>query len=454
MSKRRLVQEVGTARDTGHRLSTLEPSEFRPAKGRPASFVFIDTEARFQELIGFGGAFTESAATTLDRMTAGLRAEVLRAYFSTGKGHGYTVCRTHINSCDFSTGHYAYAETEGDVELEHFSIERDRQSLIPMIRDAMDIAGGRLRLFASPWSPPAWMKTNGRMDQGGKLRPEYREAWARYYVRYVQEYAQEGIPIWGLTVQNEPEAAQRWESCLYTADEERDFVKNFLGPVLRRSGLGDLKLMIWDHNRDGMYERAKAVFDDREASQYVWGIGFHWYERNAFENVRLVHDAYPDKRLVFTEGCQEHGPQIGSWALGERYARSIIQDLNHWTVGWVDWNLVLDQNGGPNHAGNLCSAPILVNTDLQEVLYQSSYFYLGHFSRFIRPGAHRVACGSSQESLESTAFLNSDGTVAVVVMNRTDEPIEFVLRTKGLQAETAIPAHGIKTFVFERELTL
>lgn len=451
MARQRLVQEVCTARDTNHRLSALDPSELARATGCQTSLVFIDTDARFQQLVGFGGAFTEAASTTLDKIPAELREEVLNAYFSPKTGHGYTLCRTHINSCDFSTGNYAYTETDGDVELQHFSIGRDRQSLIPMMRDAMSISGGKLRLFASPWSPPAWMKTNGQMNQGGKLRPEYRDAWARYYVRYIREYAQEGIPIWGLTVQNEPEATQTWDSCLYTAEEERDFVKDFLGPALRKAGLGDLKLMIWDHNRDRMYERAKVVFDDKEASAYVWGIGFHWYERDAFENVQLVHDVYPDKHLVFTEGCQEGGPHIGSWALGERYAHSIIQDLNHWTVGWVDWNLVLDETGGPNHVGNLCSAPVIVDTHSQKVLYQSSYFYIGHFSRFIRPGAIRVACSSSQASLESTAFKDPDGTIAVIVLNRTDHQIDFVLRMNGLEAKTAIPAHGIKTFLFEQE---
>lgn len=451
MSKQRLVQEVCTARDTSHRLSALEPSEFGSATGSLPSFVFIDTDARFQELVGFGGAFTEAASTTLDKIPPALRDEVLNAYFAPEKGHGYSLCRTHINSCDFCTGNYAYTETDGDVELEHFSIGRDRQSLIPMIRDAMRVSGDKIRLFASPWSPPAWMKTNGQMNQGGKLRPEYRDAWARYYVRYIREYAQEGIPIWGITVQNEPEATQRWDSCIYTAEEERDFVKNFLGPALREAGMGDLKLMIWDHNRDRMYERAKVVFDDEEASPYVWGIGFHWYEQDAFENVQLVHDVYPDKHLVFTEGCQEGGPHIGSWTLGERYAHSIIQDLKHWTVGWVDWNLVLDENGGPNHVGNLCSAPIIVDTISEEVLYQSSYFYIGHFSRFIRPGARRVACSSSQASLESTAFINTDGTIAVVVLNRTDKQIDFVLRMNGLEAKVSTPAHGIKTFVFEQE---
>jgi len=449
LTKPRFVREFCTARDTAHRLSELEPVEFVPSTDSTKPSLFVDTAVHFQTIIGFGGAFTEAASVTLDKMPPHLRKEILDAYFSQEKGNAYTLCRTPINSCDFSTGNYAYTEVEGDVGLDYFQIDRDRQSLIPMIREAMGLSNGKLKLFASPWSPPAWMKTNGQMNGGGKLRPEYRTAWANYYVRYIQEYAQAGIPIWGLTVQNEPEATQSWDSCLYTGEEERDFIRDFLGPALDNARLGQIKLIIWDHNRDRMYERAKLVLDDPQAAQYVWGVGFHWYCGDHFDNVQMTHDAYPDKQLIFTEGCQEGGPHTGAWEPGERYARSMIQDLNRWTVGWVDWNMALDETGGPNHVGNFCSAPILADTKTGEVLYQSSYFYIGHFSRFIRPGARRVACAKSLDDLEASAFLNADGGVAVVALNRSEHPIDFLLKTQGVQAETAIPAHGIKTFLFE-----
>ena len=449
MTKPRLVRQFCTARDTDHRLSELAPLELVSATEPQEAAVFIDTTLRFQEFLGFGGAFTEAASVTLDKMPATQRQEILKAYFSPDKGNAYSLCRTHINSCDFSLGNYAYTEVEGDVGLEHFSIDRDRQSLIPMIRQAMDLSGGSLRLFSSPWSPPAWMKTNGQMNHGGKLKPEYREAWANYYVRYIEEYGREGIPIWGLTVQNEPAASQTWDSCLYTGEEERDFVRDFLGPALRDSDLGHVKLIIWDHNRDHMYERAKTVLDDPQAAQYVWGVGFHWYCGDHFDNVQMTHEAYPDKHLIFTEGCQEGGPHTGSWDTGERYARSIINDLNRWTVAWVDWNMVLDETGGPNHVGNLCSAPILADTQAGEILYQSSYYYIGHFSRFIRPGADRVGCAKTLDALDATAFLNKDGTVAVVVLNRSEQPIEFLLKIQGFQAKTDIPARGIKTYLFK-----
>ncbi|MCF7964464.1 MAG: glucosylceramidase [Methylobacter tundripaludum] len=448
MTKQRPVKQFCTAHDTAYRLSELEPIAFEAATDFSGSSVFIDTSVKFQEIQGFGGAFTEAAAVTLDKMPPDLRQEILEAYFSQDTGNAYSLCRTHINSCDFSLGNYAYTEVDGDVELKHFSIEHDRQALIPMIREAIDLSGGKLKLFASPWSPPAWMKTNGMMNNGGKLKPEYRQTWADYYVRYIQEYGREGIPIWGLTVQNEPEATQTWDSCIYTGEEERDFVRDYLGPTLHDAGLGNLKVIVWDHNRDRLFERAKAVLDDPKAAHYVWGVGFHWYCGDHFDNVQLTHDAYPDKHLIFTEGCQENGPHLGSWDTGERYAHSMINDLNRWTEAWVDWNMVLDETGGPNHVGNFCSAPIIADTQAGEIRYQSSYYYIGHFSRFIRPGARRVACAKTLDSLEASAFLNSDGSVAVVVLNRTGQAIDFVLKSQGLQTKTSIPARGIKTFIF------
>ncbi|MEC4748144.1 glycoside hydrolase family 30 protein [Methylomicrobium sp. Wu6] len=449
MTAQRLVKQFCTARDTAYRLSELEPTEFVPASEPLGSAVSIDPAVKFQEFIGFGGAFTEAAAVTLGKMPWHLRQEILEAYFLSDRGNSYTLCRTPINSCDFSLGNYAYAEVKGDLELNYFNIDRDRQSLIPMILDAIKITKGKLKLFASPWSPPAWMKTNGQMNGGGKLRPEYRQAWANYYVRYIGEYGREGIPIWGLTVQNEPEASQIWDSCLYTGEEERDFVRDYLGPTLNDAGLGHVKLIIWDHNRDRMYERAKIVLDDPEAARYVWGVGFHWYCGDHFDNVQMTHDAYPDKHLIFTEGCQEGGPHLGSWDTGERYARSIINDLNRWTVAWVDWNLVLDERGGPNHVNNFCSAPIIADTRARKVLYQSSYYYIGHFSRFIRPGARRLACTKTLDALETTAFLNRDGIIVVVVLNRSEQLFEFFLNIRGFEAKTSIHAHAIKTYVFE-----
>jgi glucosylceramidase len=435
-----------TARDTNDRLTRQVPAIIERCETADLPAVVVDLRRRFQTIEGFGGAFTEAAATVFYKLSPENRARVLKAYFDRTTGHGYSLCRTHINSCDFALGNYAYTEVPGDAELKHFSIERDRRALLPMIQEAQRTAGKPLKILASPWSPPAWMKTNGQMNHGGALKPEFRDAWARYFARYIREYEREGVPIWAVTVQNEPAAKQVWDSCLYSAEEEKDFVRDHLGPALERAGLSQVKILIWDHNRDLLFDRVKPAFEDPAASRYIWGAAFHWYGRDCFENVQRVHDAWPDKKLLFTEGCQEGGPHIGSWDLGERYARSIINDLNRWTVGWIDWNLLLDESGGPNHVGNLCSAPLLADTKNDRLIFQSSYFYLGHFSRFIRPGAVRVFCSSPGEDLEATAFLNSDGSVAVVVLNRTNEKRDFELRIADQAGRVSIPAHSIATY--------
>jgi len=435
----------------GHKDKLAEQEPIRLVDGAELSLpsIYVDPGKRFQTIEGFGGAFTEAAANSVNRIGAESKKQFFKAYFDRLEGHGYTLCRTHINSCDFSLGNYSYTNISGDADLKHFSIDRDRQALLPMIKEAQRVAPELLKLLASPWSPPAWMKTNGKHNGGGKLKPEFRNAWAEYYVRYIREYEKEGVPIWGLTVQNEPAAAQVWESCVYTADEERDFVRDYLGPTLEKAGLGHLKIIVWDHNKDLLIERIRPSYDDPEASKYIWGAGFHWYGPEKFDNLQLAHDAWPDKKLIFTEGCQEGGPHIGSWDLGERYAYNIINDLNRWTVGWIDWNMVLDENGGPNHANNFCSAPIIADTKNDRLIFQSSYYYLGHFCRFIRPGAVRILCASTRDDLEATALLNPDESIVIVVLNRTDEQRQFSLRLPDRAGVSSMPPHSISTSVWQ-----
>ncbi len=445
------VRVVQTTEHTRDRLTPKVGFTLQPGDAAATHSVRVDASQSFQTIEGFGGAFTESAAVTFYKLPAEKQAEVLRAYFDPQSGHGYTFCRTHINSCDFSSGNYAYDEVTNDHELAHFSIDCDRLALLPMIRAAFRAAGGPIKLMATPWSPPGWMKTNGQMSHGGKLKPDCRQAWANYYCRYIREYERENIPIWGLSVQNEVEAAQTWESCLYSPEEERDFVRDYLGPALQREGLGDVRLLVFDHNRDHMLDHARVIYDDPIAAGYVWGTAFHWYVGDWFENVQRLHEAYPEKKLLFTEGCQEGGPHLGEWDLGERYARSMINDLNRGTVGWIDWNLVLDETGGPNHAGNYCSAPIMIDTRSCEVLYQSSYCYIGHFSRYIRPGARRITCTCDSEALETTAFLNLDGQIAVVILNRTSQAISYALRFENLSGVMECPPHSIATLLLSQE---
>ena len=438
-----------TARDGGQRLAAqpaLRPSD-GAAAARAGGTLLVDTTRRFQRLEGFGGAFTEAAATVWQGLPEAAREQLLHDYFNVHSGHGYTLCRVHMNSCDFALGNYAHVEQADDFELSSFSIQRDRQALLPFIQAALRVAAAPIQLLVSPWSPPAWMKTNGQMNHGGQLRPECRAAWAQCYVRFIRAYAAEGVPVWGVSVQNEPMAVQRWDSCIYSAEEERDFVRDHLGPALHGAGLGHIKIVVWDHNRDLMVERASVMYGDAEAAKYVWGTGFHWYGEDHFDHVQLVHDAWPDKQLLFTEGCQEGGPHHGSWELGERYARSIIKDLNRWTVGWIDWNLLLDAQGGPNHVGNLCSAPVLVDPAAGGLSHQSSFYTLGHFARFIRPGAQRVLCASSQQALEATAFVNPDGTRAVVALNRSEDALNFSLTMDGRTYTAELPARSIATYL-------
>ena len=430
-------------------LPLAEQAPLPPAAGSDAQLprVWVDAARRFQVVEGFGGAFTEAAAVTWLKLGEAQRESLLRAYFDPEHGHGYTLCRVHINSCDFALGHYAHAAMPGDLALEHFGIERDRQALLPFIQAALRVAGRPVKLLASPWSPPAWMKSNGAMNGGGHLRPECRAAWAQCYVRFIQAYAAAGVPIWAVSVQNEPMASQRWESCLYSGEEERDFVRDHLGPALAAAGLGHVHIVIHDHNRDEMVERASVILSDPEAARFVWGTGFHWYNGDHFDHVQRLHDAWPDKQLLFTEGCQEGGPHTNSWDLGERYARSMINDLNRWTVGWIDWNLLLDEQGGPNHMGNFCSAPMLADTTRGTLMPQSSYAYIGHLARFVRPGARRVLCAATKEALECTAFANDDGSLVVVVLNRGEVAQPFVLDIAAKRWRVELPPRAITTLL-------
>jgi len=439
-----------SSRDSGARLAAQPGLVWHEGPASTAGpSLFVDPARRMQTLLGFGGAFTEAAALTWQQLSPAAADEFIRACFSPSDGHGYTLCRVPMGSSDFGLGNYAHAEQGGDFALASFNIDHDRRHILPLIHAAQAVvqgsAGRPLRLLASPWSPPAWMKTTGAMNNGGQLRPECRAAWAQCCVKFIQAYAAEGVPIWGVSVQNEPQAVQRWDSCIYSAEEERDFVRDHLGPALHAAGLAHVKVVVHDHNRDELLQRAATVYADPEAAKYVWGAGFHWYVEDHFDHVQRLHDAWPDKQLLFTEGCQEGGPHHGEWSLAERYARSIIQDLNHWTVGWIDWNLLLDEYGGPNHAGNYCSAPVLADAGRASLHFQSSHAALGHFARFMQPGAQRVLCAATREALECTAALNPDGSLAVVALNRSDVAQHFNLCVGKRQAALHLPAHALLT---------
>ena len=446
-----------TAESTGLRLTPRDTLTFKPSTPTSEAnvYVFVDPRKAFQPFLGIGGALTDAAAETFAKLPAAQQDELLQAYYSSERGIGYTLGRTNIHSCDFSSESYTYVD-EGDKNLNSFSIAHDLRYRIPLIKRAMAASGNRLKLFASPWSPPAFMKDNNDMLHGGHLRPEYAHSWALYYAKFIKSYRQEGVPVWGITIQNEPMAIQRWESCVYQAEDERDFLKNHLGPVMVQEGLGDVNIIVWDHNRDLIIQRAQAIFDDPVAAKYVWGIGFHWYEdwsggQQMYGNVALVNRLYPGKHILFTEGTPASfdSTGYGRWSLGEAYGRSMINDFNSGTEGWTDWNILLDERGGPNHVGNFCFAPIHADTRTGKLIYTNSYYYIGHFSKFIRPGARRILASPRRSMLLTTAFVNEDGTVAVVVMNPTPRGGPYSLVVGSSSVEISSPPHSIQTVVFK-----
>ena len=446
-----------TAKDTSLRISKSGTLSFQnavqPLETQPC--VFVDADQKFQTVIGIGGALTDAAAETFAKLPQASQQKFLTACYDPQKGIGYSFGRTCINSSDFSSGSYTYV-ANNDTALTTFSVAHDMKYRIPFIKQVIDRAGGALPLFVSPWSPPAWMKDNANMLHGGHLLPQYRQVWANYYIKFIQAYEKQGIPIWGLTVQNEPMATQTWESCIYTTAEERDFVKYFLGPTLQTNGMADKKLMVWDHNRDLIYERVSGILSDTDAANYVWGIAYHWYETwtgsgMMFDNIRRVHEAFPDKHLVFTEGCPEHFNKtaINDWRLGEKYGYSMINDFNNGTVAWTDWNVLLDERGGPNHVGNFCFAPIHADTQTGKLIYTNTYYYIGHFSKFVRPGARRIISSSNRDGLLTTAFVNTDGKIAVIVMNPTDNQIKYRLYFSAKYAPASALPHSISTIIIE-----
>lgn len=435
-----------TAKDTEYRLSEVD--HLLKSKSASLNTLKINPETEYQTIIGFGGAFTESACYNLYRVSKEVREKALKLYFDPVDGIGYTLGRVSIHSSDFSLNSYTYIQ-DGDKELKTFDISRDRIWVIPTIKDAERIAKQPIRLFASPWTPPAFMKDNKSMIRGGHLLEEFADSWARYYLRFIEEYRKEQLTIWGVSVQNEPQAVQRWDSCIYSPEEEGNFVKNHLGPVLKNSSAKDVNILIWDHNRDIIVDRIKPILSDPETAKYVWGTAFHWYVSEAFENVGKVHELFPDKGLLFTEGCiEDFSTHKYRWESGERYARNMIGDMLNFCQGYIDWNLFLDNLGGPNHVNNVCDAPIILDIFPEKIILETSYYYIGHISKFVKPGAKRIGLTKNADNLSSIAFKNPNGEIVLVVMNDTNDKQEFTADLTGKTTSYEIPARSIMTIIF------
>ncbi len=433
---------------------------------------------QFQTITGFGGSFTEASAHLLNTLGKENRTKVLEAYFG-DDGARYSLTRTHMNSCDFSLGNYSYAPVEGDMDLEHFSIAEDKEDIIPMVKDAMGISKEGFKIVASPWTAPPWMKDN-KDWRGGKLLPKYQETWALFFSKYVEAYKNEGIPIWGFTVENEPLGNDsNWESMHFSAEEMTQFVQHYLGPKLEADG-HQVKILGYDQNREHLKDWVNVMFANDESAKYYDGTAIHWYA-STFEvfpeALQYAHEKAPTKHLIQTEACVD--AEIPQWkndlwywqkeatdwgwdwapeadkhlhpkyAPVNRYARDIIGCLNNWVDGWIDWNMVLDRQGGPNWFKNWCVAPVIVDTEQDEVYFTPIYYVMSHFSRYIRPGAKRIGLNLDADKIIATAAKNPDGGIVLVVFNEHRENQELKVVLNGKNAIIPLSGQALQTVVIK-----
>jgi glucosylceramidase len=440
--------------------------------------ITILPEEKFQTITGFGGSFTESSAYLLNQISKKNRDTILEAYFGES-GAKYSLTRTHMNSCDFSLSQYSYAPVADDMELKHFSIQEDKDDIIPMIKDAMAVSKDGFKILSSPWTASPWMKDNNAWV-GGKLLPKYYDTWALFFSKYIDAYKAEGIDIWGFTVENEPLGnGNNWESMHYSPDEMTNFVQHHLGPKLEADG-HTAKILGYDQNREHLKEWVDSQFKNEATSKYFDGTAIHWYASTYDyfpEELQYAHKKAPNKYLIQSEACvdseipkwqddawywKKEATDWGwDWAPEEdkhlhpkyapvnRYARDIIGCLNNYVDGWIDWNMVLDTQGGPNWFKNWCVAPVLVDPVKDEVYFTPIYYTLAHFSRFIRPNAVRIGINNPDKDLLVTAAKNADGTIAVVVFNegKVKKNIKLILDNKSVAI--AIAEQAIQTIIIQ-----
>ena len=472
--KEKLDFQVYETSASGNKLKLLK-NDFAPSEN--SSTIKLMPEQTFQTITGFGGSFTEATASLLNRLSKPNRDKIIEAYFGE-TGAKYSLTRTHINSCDFSLNNYSYAPIEGDKLLKNFSIEEDRDDIIPMIKQAMATSKEGFKIISSPWTAPPWMKDN-KDWKGGKLLPEYYDTWALFFSKYIEAYKKEGIDIWAVTVENEPLGnGNNWESMHYTAQEMNDFVLNHLGPQFEKDGKSGVHILGYDQNRDHLKEWVDEMYKDEAIAKYFAGTAIHWYASTfeVFPDVlQYAHKKAPNKYLIQTEACVD--AEVPKWqddkwywskeatdwgwdwapekdkhlhpkyAPVNRYARDIIGCLNNYVDGWVDWNMVLDTKGGPNWFKNWCVAPVIVDPEKDEVYFTPLYYVLTHFSRYIRPGAKKIGLENSDKELLVTAAKNPDGSIAIVLFNQGNQAKSMSLSLNDKSATIGIDAQAIQTIV-------
>ena len=469
-------QQSITVYETSQSGNKITPITDFPTTQETASLTLNPTKT-YQTISGFGGAFTEASAYLLNNISKKKRDTILKAYFGK-EGARYSLTRTHMNSCDFSLTNYSYTPVPGDKNLDHFSIAEDQEDLIPMIKDALAVSDDGFRIFASPWTAAPWMKDNNKWV-GGKLLPKYYDTWALFFSKYATAYKEEGIDIWGFTVENEPLGnGNNWDSMHFTPEEMTDFVQNYLGPKLEADGKGDLKILGYDQNRADLAHWVDTMYKEGDSKNYYDGTAVHWYESTYDyfpEELQYAHEKAPDKFLIQAEACIDS--EVPKWqddawyweknatdwgydwreeekkylhpkyAPVNRYARDIIGCLNNWVDGWVDWNMVLDRQGGPNWFKNWCIAPVIVDPENDEVYFTPLYYVMAHFSKFIRPGAKVIGLENSDPDLMAAASQNPDGSIAVVLFNEGKTKKSYYLNLGKQSKRIAISPQAIQTVV-------
>lgn len=423
--------------------------EFLPDNGRENQLFMIFPEVTYQSFEGFGGAVTESAGTVYRMMNREQKDRLIYEYFSEEEMN-YQHVRIPIDSCDFSLGHYEAMSDLQDTMMESFDLKRMEKSILSVLDDMEHYVSKKIPIMLSPWSPPSFMKTNGKRNGGGKLKKEYYKNWAEYICRYVSELQTRGYLVERLSIQNEPKASQAWDSCVYSAEEEKEFLRDYLHPALCRNGLEGLELFVWDHNKERLYERACSLIDEN-TDFMIAGLAFHWYSGDHFEQISMVHERFPDKKLILSEACIEFTKFDEDHFLdnARKYAHDMIGNLNHGMTGFYDWNMLLNEEGGPNHVKNYCDAPFRYDAGKKELIKGTIAVYLKHFCHYIHPGAVRIGCSGYERNAEMTAWKNVDGSIVIILLNQTEEIIEGYVRIGEQCAECDLKGESITTIVIQ-----
>ena len=419
---------------------------FQDDAGQENEVVNLYPQVEKQRIEGFGGAITDSAGYIFSLLDDKQKKELVRSYF--GKDSMcYNQVRIPIDSCDFSLGHYEADGNENDEGFKDFSFERVEKYILPLLDAAEAEYGRKLDILLSPWSPPAYMKTTGERNHGGKLKNEYHRRWAEYICRYIEEYRNRGYHVTKLTMQNEPKAVQTWDSCIYTAKEEKEFLRDYLYPSLVEHNLDDVEIYIWDHNKERAFEWAETLFTG-DTADMVAGIAFHWYSGDHFEALQLIKEKFPDKKLLLSEACIEFCKYAADDYLknAQKYAHDMIGNFNNGMQTFLDWNLILDECGGPNHVKNFCDAPYVLDTGKHVLVERNIAGHIWHFSHFIKPGAVRIGMSRYTDELEVAAF-KQEGQIVIVVLNRTQRELPFYLRLNDTCVKLSAAAQSIATGV-------